>query len=70
MTLREKNYRNARAEVAERLREVKDLLLDAQQAMDDTHPKDAWECLNNAKNQLEGAMVTAKWSQSLFPEEP
>jgi hypothetical protein len=54
MTTPAKNYSRAISEVAER----------------DGRPKDAWRHLNDAKQQLEGAMVTAKWSQTLFPEEP
>jgi hypothetical protein len=51
------------------VREVNDLLLDAQDAMKGVRPKDAWRHLNDAKAQLEGAMVIAKWSQTLFPED-
>lgn len=70
MTTPAKNYSRAVGEVAERLREVRDLLLDAEDAMNTKRPKDGWRHLDDAKRQLEGAMVTAKWSQSLFPEEP
>jgi hypothetical protein len=70
MTTPAKNYSRAISEVAERVREVKDLLLDAEDAMTDGRPKDAWKHLDDARRQLEGAMVNAKWSQTLFPEEP
>ena len=69
MTSPARNYSRAVGEVAERLREVRDLLLDAEDAMNTKRPKDGWRHLDDARRQLEGAMVTAKWSQSLFPEE-
>ena len=69
VTLQEKNYKQAVGEVAERAREVIDLLLDARDAMTERRPKDAWKHLNDAKSQLDGAMIMAKWSQTLFPEE-
>jgi hypothetical protein len=37
-------------------------------AMNAKRPKDAWTALDNAWKQLNGAMVTAKWSQTLVGE--
>jgi hypothetical protein len=69
MSQKDKNYDTAVKEVGERVREVTDLLLDAKDEMKIMRPHAAWRHLHDAKAQLEGAMVTAKWAQTLFPED-
>jgi hypothetical protein len=64
-----RNYDRAITEIDEHVLQVKDLLYDAQDAMDQRRPKDAWKHLNNAKSLLDGMMVTAKWAETLLPEE-
>jgi hypothetical protein len=68
VTPQQKSYQKAVEQVADRIREVNDLLLDAMDAMNAKRPKDAWTALDNAWKQLNGAMVTAKWSQTLVEE--
>jgi hypothetical protein len=69
MTAQTRNYDRAIAEIDEHVLQTKDLLYDAQDAMNQHRPNDALKHFNDAKAHLEGMMVTAKWAQTLLPEE-
>jgi hypothetical protein len=62
---RDRNYERARTQVDERADEAVALVHNAQSAMDDRRPGEAFDYLDKAKGAIEGAMTTAKWATTL-----
>jgi hypothetical protein len=58
-------YGQAVSQVGEFLKDATGLMGDATRAMVEDRPGDAVSCLHQAKNMLEGAIVSAQWAERL-----